>query len=538
MYKKSLTLAIMAAIGLISGCSHDTNDGAQSDQAARSQQRSESIGYTHIAVQKMMAVQPVMEQNPLLSPQDTSNYLDTPSNEVKLVSTTPLSTFSVDVDTGSYANVRSYLNVGSMPPVDAIREEAFINYFDYDYATPTDKSQPFLVNTEIAPAPWNADKQLLRIAMKGYDIPKEARKPSNLVFLIDVSGSMSSPDKLPLLIKSLSLLTKSLNANDSVSLVTYAGTSSVVLKPTKGDQKQAILSALEQLTAGGGTNGESGLKLAYDQARQAFIKGGVNRVLLATDGDFNVGETSIESFKNYVAAQRDKGISLSTLGFGQGNYNDGLMEQVANIGDGNHAYIDTLHEAKKVLVRQMSGTLQSIAHDVKIQVEFNPANVKEYRLIGYQNRLLRDEDFNNDNVDAGEIGAGHAVTALYELTLQGQPGRVDDLKYQTQLAPATNELQQELLQVKVRYKLPEQKQSQLLKSVVLQSDVKSRFQQASQDFKFAASVAAFSQKLKQNGYVSDYLYSDIAQVAAENKGNDPYHYRGEFIRLVEMAASL
>lgn len=467
--------------------------------------------------------------------QNDDNYLPSDSNGVFQATVTPLSTFSVDVDTGSYANVRSYLSMGQRPPKDAIREEAFINYFDYSYKVPQDKSQPFASYTELAPAPWNVERHILRIGLQGYDLPVSERKPSNLVFLVDVSGSMQDKNKLPLLIQSLTMMVKQLSARDTVSLVTYAGSTQVVLSPTKGKEKQTIIDALKKLKAGGGTHGESGIKLAYQEAKKAFIKNGVNRVILATDGDFNLGTTSIDALKDLIAEKRKAGIALTTLGFGRGNYNDAMMEQLANIGDGNHAYIDTLHEAQKVLLRQMSGTLQSIASDVKIQLEFNPAHVKEYRLIGYQNRLLKDEDFNNDNVDAGEIGAGHTVTALYELTLVGNKGQVDDLRYQQQQVASTID---ELLQMKIRYKLPGDTQSKLISQVLNKQAVLNDFNSASLDFKFATSVAAFAQKLKQNNYLANMNYQEIASIARENRGDDPFNYRGEFVNLVELASAL
>ena len=468
-------------------------------------------------------------------PEERDNYLPSESNGVFQAATTPLSTFSVDVDTGSYANIRSYLGMGQLPPTDAVREEAFINYFDYNYSVPEDKSQPFATFTELAPAPWNDERHILRIGLQGYDLPASERKPSNLVFLVDVSGSMHDKNKLPLLVQSLTMMVKQLSARDTVSLVTYAGNVQVVLSPTKGKEKQTIINALKELKAGGGTYGESGIKMAYQEAKKAFIKGGVNRVILATDGDFNVGTTSIDALKDLIAEQRKQGISLTTLGFGRGNYNDAMMEQLANIGDGNHAYIDTLHEAQKVLLRQMSGTLQSIANDVKIQLEFNPAEVKEYRLIGYQNRLLKDEDFNNDKVDAGEIGVGHTVTALYEVTLAGNKGQVDELRYQQKKMVSTSN---ELLHVKIRYKLPGDNESKLFSQVVNKQQVLPDFDSASSDFKFATSVAAFAQKLKKSQYLGDMNYQDIASIARANRGNDPFNYRGEFVNLVELASAL
>ncbi len=568
--KKRLAIAITLALGITTACTDVAmNDASTKEQAQNAQtsttkpntplpqpqiqpmpEMEEHVAMHDASVDVAFAAQPTNRMGkalmvmpgyePYPQAENRDNYVDTPSNGVHQVSTTPLSTFSIDVDTGSYANVRSYLTMGQNPPTDAIREEAFINYFDYNYATPNSTKQPFSVNTEIAPSPWNVERQLLRIALKGYDIPKAERKASNLVFLVDVSGSMAQPNKLPLLVQSLSMLTKELGENDTVSLVTYAGNASVVLKPTKGDNTQTILNALKSLNAGGGTYGESGIKLAYQQAQQGFIKGGVNRVILATDGDFNLGVTNMDELKDIITAERKKGVSLTTLGVGRGNYNDALMEQLANTGDGNHAYIDTLHEAQKVLLRQMSGTLQSIASDVKIQVEFNPANVKEYRLIGYQNRKLRDEDFNNDKVDAGEIGAGHTVTALYELTLTGDQGQIDDLRYQQKEADvaSSGSHSNELAHVKVRYKLPGTATSKLVEGNVNQNDIKKGFTQASADFKFATAVAAFAQKLKENSYLDDFDYAQIATIARENRGDDPYNYRGEFVRLVEVAQSL
>jgi len=553
--KNAITCAIILA--LLSACSKQENQPPQqtgkTKQPANVQQPASGIQnevqervtmeadalVQHAAVQYKRSAKfhslPVTDG--YYQAENRDNYLPSQSNGVVQVKTSPLSTFSIDVDTGSYTNTRSYLNMGKLPPADAIREEAFINYFDYQYQTPQNKGQPFSLSSEISAAPWDSQRHLLRVAMKGYDIPASQRKPSNLVFLMDVSGSMNEANKLPLLVRSLSLLTANLTEQDSVSLITYAGNSSVVLKPTKGNQQQAILNALKSLTSGGGTYGESGIRLAYQQAKSAYIKDGVNRIILATDGDFNVGTTSIDALKQLVEEEKRNGISLTTLGFGRGNYNDAMMEQLANIGDGNHAYIDTLHEAKKVLSRQMSGTLQSIASDVKVQIEFNPNAVKEYRLIGYQNRLLKDEDFNNDAVDAGEIGAGHTVTALYELTLAGDTGQVDNLKYQQTLLP-TDSYPEELAEIKVRYKLPGEKNSQRTSVTVKREQLQSDFSRTSSDFQFASAVAAFAQKLKDNKHLDGLSYRQIADIARNNRGSDPYNYRGEFVTLVEIAESL
>ncbi|MFC1672800.1 VWA domain-containing protein [Pseudomonadota bacterium] len=350
-----------------------------------------------------------------MDPVYRENYSAPDDNPVHRASAAPVSTFSIDVDTGAYANVRRHLNQGQLPPADAVRVEELVNYFSYDYPTPNDRETPFQASTEVVPTPWNANTYLMRIGVKAYDIDRSERPAANLVFLLDVSGSMGRPDKLPLLKSAFKLLTEQLTENDRVSMVVYAGAAGVVLEPTAGDQKATIRAALERLNAGGSTNGGQGIRLAYAMAQQGFIEGGINRIILATDGDMNVGVSDFDSLLDMVEKQRQGGVSLTTLGFGQGNYNDHLLEQAANKGNGNHAYIDNLSEARKVLVEELSSTLFTVAKDVKIQVEFNPAQVAEYRLIGYENRMLREEDFTNDKVDAGEIGAGHTVTALYEI---------------------------------------------------------------------------------------------------------------------------
>ncbi|MDX8387567.1 MAG: VWA domain-containing protein [Ghiorsea sp.] len=394
-------------------------------------------------------------------PMDRERYVHLEQNKLKLVSQEPISTFSIDVDTGSYANVRRYLNQGALPPHDAVRIEEMINYFNYDYQGSTSRKRPFRVTTEMAPAPWNKDKQLLHIGIKGYEVARHQLPASNLVFLLDVSGSMMRANKLGLLKKSLKMLGSQLSAKDSISIVVYAGASGVVLNPTSGNQHAQINAALDQLQAGGSTNGGAGIRLAYSMAEQAFIKGGVNRVILATDGDFNVGTVNFDALINLVEDKRKSGIALTTLGFGTGNYNDKLMEQLADHGNGNYAYIDTINEARKVLVDELSSTLLTIAKDVKIQVEFNPNVVSEYRLVGYKNRMLNREDFNNDQVDAGEIGAGHTVTALYEITLKGDKGLVDPLRYSTEKVKDHSKTN-EIAFLRLRYKQPNANKSQLL----------------------------------------------------------------------------
>jgi Ca-activated chloride channel family protein len=470
-------------------------------------------------------------------PTNRENYRHFDDHPVKLAAETPVSTFSIDVDTGAYANVRRFLRQGQLPVQDAVRVEEMINYFSYDYPLPRDKSRPFSVTTEIAPAPWSRHAQLLRIGLKGYDVAPEQLPPANLVFLVDVSGSMMPKEKLPLLISGLKLLVQQLRAQDRVAIAVYAGASGTVLESTPGDQKAKIVAALERLSAGGSTNGGAGIRLAYALAEQSYMAGGINRVLLATDGDFNVGTVSFEALKNLIEEKRKSGISLTTLGFGMGNYNDQLMEQLADAGNGNYAYIDTLNEAHKVLVSEMSSTLQTIAKDVKIQLEFNPAVVAEYRLIGYENRALRREDFHNDKIDAGDIGAGHTVTALYEITLVGSDGqRIEPLRYG---APkVSDDKTGELAWLRLRYKAPDADRSLLIEQPIARGAIKRELKEASADMRFAAAVAAFGQLLRGGKYTGDFNYDDAIRLAQEARGKDAYGYRGEFIGLLTLAKTL
>jgi Ca-activated chloride channel family protein len=471
-------------------------------------------------------------------PLDRENYAHFEDNPLKRVVEHPVSTFSIDVDTGAYSNTRRMLNAGRLPAQDAVRVEEFINYFAYDYPAPSDRSQPFNVITELGPNPWNSKTHLLHVGLKGFEVPKSSIPAANLVFLIDVSGSMNSPDKLPLLKSALTLLTNELRARDRISIVVYAGGTGVVLEPVPGDQKAKIVTALESLSAGGRTNGAAGIHLAYQMAEEAFVQGGINRVLLATDGDFNVGTTSFEALKDLVEQKRKTGISLTTLGFGTGNYNDHLMEQLADAGNGNYAYIDTLNEARKVLVDQMSATLQIIAKDVKIQIEFNPDVVSEYRLIGYENRALAREDFNNDQVDAGEIGAGHSVTALYEITLAGTGGeRVDPLRYRP-AAGANTGRNAEIAFLRLRYKTPEGEVSKLIERPIVLADLERDLRRTSERYRFAAAVAGFGQLLRGGKYIEQFGYSDVLGLARSSRGADPFGYRGEFITLVDLAQAL
>lgn len=468
-------------------------------------------------------------------PADTERYQHLDDNPVRLAAEHPVSTFSIDVDTGAYANVRRFLNAGQLPPQDAVRVEEMINYFDYRYPAPASREVPFRVTTELAPAPWNSRAWLMRIGIKGFDVVAAERPAANLVFLIDVSGSMQSPDKLPLLKNAFRLLTDQLTARDSVSMVVYAGSSGVVLEPTPGNLKHRVREAIDRLEAGGSTHGAAGIERAYQLAHDTFVKGGINRVVLATDGDFNVGVVNFEALVDMAERQRASGIALTTLGFGTGNYNDQLLERLADAGNGNYAYVDTLPEARKVLVTELSSTLFTIAKDVKIQVEFNPAEVLEYRLIGYENRMLAREDFNNDQVDAGEIGAGHRVTALYEIIPVGARGRIDPLRYGTK--QATGASGGEVAQVRLRYKLPETDTSQLLEYPIMKGSLVAGAK-LSPDLRFAASVAAFGQLLRGGKYLGDFNYDAVETLAMGAMDADREGYRREFVSLVKLAASL
>lgn len=470
-------------------------------------------------------------------PPDRENYEHFDTNPIKISAEEPVSTFSIDVDTGSYSNVRRMLNEGRLPVQDAVRVEELLNYFDYDYPPPTTQDPPFRVTTEFGPNPWNTKTRLLHIGIAGYSVPLESIPAANLVFLIDVSGSMQSPDKLDLLKKGMKLLVSQMRPQDRISIVVYAGSSGVVLEPTPGDQKFKIDQALDQLTAGGSTNGAEGIRLAYQVAASSFIKDGVNRVLLATDGDFNVGTTSFEQLMDLVEEKRKSGIGLSTLGFGTGNYNDHLAEQLADRGNGSYAYIDTLNEANKVLSDQLSSTLMTIAKDVKIQVEFNPAVVSEYRLVGYENRQLRREDFNNDKIDAGDIGAGHTVTALYEVTLKGTPGRVDPLRYSKPVVQQADR-SDEAAFVRLRYKAPNGDTSKLIELPVTRRDLATDLAKTSERYRFAAAVAGFGQVLRGGEYLQEFGLQEALNLARGAKGLDPNGYRGEFLQLVNLAQAL
>jgi Ca-activated chloride channel homolog len=463
------------------------------------------------------------------SPQvDQENYAASEVNPIQLVSEQAISTFSVDVDTGSYTNVRRMLvSENRLPPVDAVRAEEFINYFDYQYQGPANRSQPFSVTTELGTAPWNSERELLLVGLQGYQMQKSEIPPVNLVLLLDVSGSMDEPDKLPLLKASLLRMTERLGAKDRVAIVVYAGAAGLVLPSTPANDFKTISRALENLSAGGSTNGGEGIALAYKIAQENLIEGGINRILLATDGDFNVGQFDPNQLKKFVAKQRESGVQLSTLGFGAGNYNDEMAEQLADVGNGKYAYIDSLKEADKVLGRELVGSLFTIASDVKVQIEFNPAQVSEYRLIGYANRMLAREDFNNDKVDAGDIGVGHRVTALYEITRVGAKASMDPSRYQSNV-PARGG--NELAFLKLRYKLPNQSKSTLIETPIAAT------QKSSQRFQDAANIAAFAESLQGGKYLQNYDLS--ALIANMEKSALPAEQKSELLELMQRAQEL
>jgi Ca-activated chloride channel family protein len=474
--------------------------------------------------------------NPITSISNTENYTHFEDNPIRIANIDPVSTFSIDVDTGAYSNMRRMLNQGVIPPKDSIRIEELINYFNYDYAVANNSHQPFSINTELAPSPWNENSQILHIGIQGYEVDTNLRPASNLTFLIDVSGSMNSANKLGLLKSSFKLLTKNLRKQDRVAIVVYAGAAGTVLDSTSGNNKSKILQALDKLTSGGSTNGAAGINLAYQIAEDNFIKEGINRVIIATDGDFNVGTTNFERLKELAERKRKTGISLTTLGFGSGNYNDALMEQLADSGNGNYAYIDTLKEANKVLIEEMSSTLMTIAKDVKIQIEFNPLIVSQYRLIGYENRILNNEDFNNDKIDAGEIGAGHSVTALYEVVLNGNKGWIEPLKYQSK--QDTEDYSNEIATLKVRYKQPKSDTSQLIVKTLNRKDSVDSINQSSNNFKLSAAIAGFGQILRGGRLTNNFSYEDVQTLINQTISQDKHGYRGEFLQLVSLAKNL
>ena len=538
---------VMRAKSMFSSVSKKMMPGSRTDRLVESS--AQDMAYAASAGGAPARSMPMPQQGYFEPPIVEQEVYDTiVENKFHKALKSPLSTFSVDVDTASYANVRRMVNMGSKPPADAVRIEELINYFDYNYTPP--EAGAFSVNLESGPALWNPKHKIVRIGIKGKEIKVDKRPASNLVFLIDVSGSMNSPERLPLVKSALTMLVEKLNENDKISIVVYAGAAGLVLPPTNGDHKQRILNALNQLSAGGSTNGGQGIQLAYKTAEDNFIKGGVNRVILATDGDFNVGTTSREALVKLVQEHAKNNVYLSLLGFGMGNYKDGLMESLSNKGNGNYAYIDSQDEAKKVMVDQMCGTLVTIAKDVKLQVEFNPKFVESYKLIGYENRVMKNEDFNNDKKDAGDIGAGHTVTALYEIIPAGTQSEeeesesVDSLKYGKTKAvekkKATAELAQndssELLTVKIRYKKPDGDVS--TKQEFPLTNKTTSFEETSESFRFASSVAMFGLLLRNSELVKDGNFDQVLKTAKGALGEDKKSYRQDFIDLVKKVKNM
>ena len=470
---------------------------------------------------------------------NTEEYGNIIENDFLAAKENPLSTFSIDVDHAAYSNIRRFIREGSLPPNGAVSIEEMVNYFDYDYAPPQN-DDPFAVHTEISSCPWNEKHRLVHIGLKGKEIMKDKLPPANLVFLIDVSGSMDQPNKLPLVKSSLNMLTDQLREEDKVAIVVYAGAAGLVLPSTHGNEKTKIKDAINNLEAGGSTAGAEGIALAYKIARSNFAVGGNNRVILATDGDFNVGLSSDDELVSLVEKEKKTNIFLTVLGFGMGNYKDSKMQQLADKGNGNHAYIDNESEAKKELVKEFGSTLFTIAKDVKLQVEFNPAKVRSYRLIGYENRMLKKEDFNNDAKDAGELGAGHCVTALYEVIPIGVKDefttKVDALKYQAQLTSNANSSTDEIMTIKLRYKKPDEEISKLIVHPVV--DMHMALTSTSDNFRFSAAVAAFGMVLRNSAYKSNASYKSVIELAGSARGTDKEGYRNEFMELVNEAARL
>ncbi|MBT8472486.1 MAG: VWA domain-containing protein [Marinicaulis sp.] len=541
MHRISSLLAGVATFALVA-CTSTTDKPDVDVVDAEADIAQESVAVTGNSVvmrQKALgayASSPAMMPPP--DPQITEEYPETDPNPVKLVSEEPVSTFSSDVDTSSYSVTRRYiLQNHSLPPSDAVRVEEFLNYFTYDYKMPESANAPFTPTVWVTPSPWNAGAKLMHIGVKGFDIEPEETPDANIVLLLDVSGSMNSENKLPLVKKSMELLVDEMSKDDMISIVVYAGAAGVVLEPTPGNEKTKIMEALNALSAGGSTAGGEGIALAYSLAEENFDKDKVNRVILATDGDFNVGVVDADSLEDYVARKRETGIFLTVLGFGQGNYNDLIAQKLVQAGNGVAAYIDTLNEARKVLVREFRSTLFPIARDLKFQVEFNPAAVREYRLIGYETRILNREDFNNDAVDAGDIGSGHTVTAIYEFVETGSDaGLIDDLRYQD--APAASGSASEYAFVRLRYKLPQEDESDLIEKPVLIADAYSSLSRAPRDARFAAAVAAFGQKIQRAPYTKAMSLDDIIDMANGAKGRDPYGDRAEFVQIVRASETL
>ncbi len=551
---KKISTSLLASLLIVSGCTSPQIPSETEEKSHDSiKVNKEYLAEIAAPVKAQPAGQPVMEYSRKMAATRTGHSLDqniipfqppytfqlesyNSRTENSFISTTndPLSTFSIDVDTASYSNIRRFIQSGHLPPVGAVRIEEMINYFSYDYPEP--QTEPFSISTEIGPCPWQDKNKLVRISVKAKDLDQSQLPPSNLVFLIDVSGSMNRENKLPLLKKSLLMLVGKLTERDRIAIVVYAGSDRVVLMPTSGDKKKTIREAVHKLTSGGSTHASSGIQTAYNLALQSFMPSGNNRIILASDGDFNVGITSRGELEQLIAAKRKSGVYLTVLGFGMGNFHDDTMEILADKGNGNYAYIDSLLEAKKVLIKERTSTLFTLANDVKLQIEFNPAKVGGYRLLGYENRALADEDFNNDKKDAGEIGVGHTVTALYEIIPAGLKTipAVDPLKYQKVVHK--NQLSDEILTVKLRYKPVRKNQSLLLTKSL--PDNRNILDQTTINFRFAAAVAGYGLLLQHSEYGGKVNYPDLIKLARSARGRDNEGYRAEFIRLLEMSEML
>ena len=528
-----LTATLLASTFALGGC-----DSLSSKDEAPESGRTAAYAKEDRAGEKLVSAAPTMDmKREEARPVGADDYHRIVENEFLAVADQPLSTFAVDVDTASYSNVRRFLKEGSLPPADAVRIEEMVNYFNYDYEAPTG-NDPFSVNTEVGDCPWAEGHKLVHIGLKGKTVAADDVPPRNLVFLIDVSGSMSSPDKLPLLKKAFKLMIGQLDEDDRVSIVVYAGASGVVLEPTPGSDRVRIMEAFDQLRSGGGTNGAAGIQAAYGLAREAFVQNGINRVILATDGDFNVGTTSQGELERLIEKERESGVYLSVFGFGTGNLKDSTMEMLADKGNGNYGYIDTLAEARKLLVEQAGATLMTIAKDVKIQVEFNPAEVASYRLIGYENRLMAAEDFNDDTKDAGEIGAGHTVTALYEVVPAGAEvvdAKVDPKRYQKGMELLDAAKGGELAFVKLRHKEPEWDGRSILSTIAI-NDADTELEATSNNFRFSAAVAAFGMLLRGSEHKGTATWDLAKGLARDALGQDPHGYRREMLELIDLAA--
>lgn len=540
IYRAIALLATAAVLGQLSVACDSSQSGSAPLAEMNAQLQQQPLPASSPAATGLIQPKDSSQKNEVAEKSNREAYNRIEENPFLRVSNSPLSTFSIDVDAASYSNVRRFINDGKLPPKDAVRLEELINYFTYEYPQPKG-DRPFSVATEVSEAPWNPAHRLVHIGLQGKNISTENLPPSNLVFLVDVSGSMDEPNKLPLLKSAFRMLVNELREKDRVTIIVYAGAAGVVLPPTPGNQKDKILDALEKLQAGGSTAGGEGIQLAYKLAQENFLKSGNNRVILATDGDFNVGVSSDAELVRLIEQKREQGVFLTVLGVGTGNLQDSRMEQLANKGNGNYAYIDNQLEAKKVLVKEIGGTLLTIAKDVKIQVEFNPEKVQGYRLIGYENRLLRNEDFKDDKKDAGELGAGHSVTALYEIIPVGVKSDVklpdvDTLKYQQKAVEQTAYKSDELMQVKLRYKAPNQATSQLLTYPLVDKGLK--LEKASTNFKFSAAVAEFGMVLRESQYKGDASFDEVLKLANQSQGVDLDGYRAEFIRLVTKSKSL